>query len=142
MASNSQARSALEGVQKNQKTGLFRAVIPYHGRRQSFGPFQTEHEAAQKVQEFLEQLRADSAPLTRGQKRAEKFTAATDQQLEVLNRTAWEQGRHHVTSLQAATCTYCKKTVRKYHVLKFAQKQCSCQGRERTTRNYLDKSSN
>lgn len=117
--------SQYQFVQKNQKTGLFRAVIPVHGKRQSFGPFQTDRDAALRVQEFLEQLRTDTAPLTRGQKRTQKFIAATNQQLDVLNRTAREQGRHHVPSLQTAMCTYCKKTVHKYHVLKFVQKQCT-----------------
>ena len=52
-------------VQKNEKSGLFRAVISYKGKRQSFGPYATDTEAACRVKEFLEQVRNDCAPLSR-----------------------------------------------------------------------------
>ena len=64
------------------------------GTRHSFGPFSTELEAAQKVQQFFQQASQGSAALTRGQKRAEKFDTDFKAQIEVLNQTAKQESRH------------------------------------------------
>ena len=46
----------------------YRAVIPYQGRRNSFGPFFNEIDAAKKVKEIFEQIQDGSAATTRGKK--------------------------------------------------------------------------
>ena len=117
--------SKYQYVQKNEKSGLFRAVISYKGKRQSFGPFATDTEAACRVKEFFEQVRNDCAPLSRGEKRSEKFEHSIDDQLRELNGTARQEGRHLVPSLSIATCSFCNKTIHKYHVIKFVQNQCT-----------------
>ena len=51
----------------------YKVVIPFDGKRHSFGPFLTEADGAQKVKSFLEQVKQGTAALTRGQKRTAKF---------------------------------------------------------------------
>ena len=74
----------------------FKVVIPFDGKRHSFGPFLTEADAAQKVKSFLEQVKQGTAALARGQKRTEKFDRALQEQIDTLNSAARGENRHHL----------------------------------------------
>ena len=111
-------------VQKVQATGVYRAVISYKGKRQNFGPFQTEILTAERVKRFFEEADAGNAPLSRGEKRTAKFHQSVNDQLAILNTNAYEQGRHRIPDIDCARCDWCKKVVNQYYVIKFASQFC------------------
>ena len=84
--------SKFQYVQK--KNDIYRAVIPFQGKRHSFGPYSSEILAAEKVKQFFEQAQKGSAAMTRGQKRTEKFDHDLRSQIETLNQTAKLEQRH------------------------------------------------
>ena len=102
----------------------YKVVIPFDGKRHSFGPFLTEADAAQKVKSFLEQVKQGTAALTRGQKRTAKFDRAVQEQIDKLNSTARDENRHHLKIGDTIQCNFCDTTVHKYHAIKFAQRLC------------------
>ena len=116
--------SKFQHVQYVPKTKKFRAVIPYNGRRHSFGPYQTEHEAAARIKQFFEEIEQGKSLPTRGEKRTSMFHHQLEQQLHDLNQNAQSEKRHFVENTQQPTCRFCQKTVHTYHAVKFAQKLC------------------
>lgn len=47
-----------------------------------------------------------------------------DQQLQQLNLTARDEKLHHVVDTHNQTCSFCNKSMRTYHAIKFARQQC------------------
>ena len=103
---------------------VYRVVLPVDGKRHNFGPYHSESAAAEKVKQFLAQVKEGTAALTRGQKRTEKFDTSLQEQLETLNRTAELEKRHLVTFEAKVKCVFCETSVHKYHAIKFANRLC------------------
>ena len=100
-------------VQNNIKTGLYKAVIPFKGKRQSFGPFTTSgfNNSSKKSMR--------TTPLSRGAKRAGKDTQQVTTQLHELKQTVERRAecrQAHLSLLQSV----CGKQV----VLRFPRR-CS-----------------
>jgi hypothetical protein len=116
--------SQYQYVQFIKKTQKYKATIPHNGKRHSFGPFDSEVQAAERVREFLKNTEQTSSVPTRGEKRTEMFHFNLDQQLQQLNLTARDEKRHHVGDTHNPTCSFCNKSVHTYHAIKFARQQC------------------
>ena len=99
-------------------------LFPHNGKRHSFGPFDTEIQAAERVREFLQNTEQTSSVPTRGEKRTEMFHFNLNQQLQHLNTTAKDEKRHCVVDTHSPTCSFCQKSVHTYHAIKFAQQLC------------------
>ncbi|CAE7832127.1 unnamed protein product [Symbiodinium sp. CCMP2592] len=107
------------------KKSVYRAVIPRGSKRHSIGPFDTEEEAARAVKDFLERWDSGEAPFTRGSKREDKHTKHLQEELNKLNKTAKAEGRHQILDVNTPVCTFCDKSVQRYHILTFASRQCN-----------------
>ena len=116
--------SQFQYVQFIKKTQKYNATIPHNGKRHSFGPFDTEIQAAERVREFLQNTEQTSSVPTRGEKRTEMFHFNLNQQLQHLNTTAKDEKRHCVVDTHSPTCSFCQKSVHTYHAIKFAQQLC------------------
>ena len=107
------------------KKDAYRAVIPRGSKRHSIGPFKTEEEAARAVKDFLERWDSGDAPVTRGSKREEKHSNHIQIELNKFNKTAKSEGRHQILDVNTPTCSFCNKTVQRYHILTFVSRQCN-----------------
>jgi hypothetical protein len=113
-------------VQREKKSGKFRAVVSHRGHKYDLGLSICELAAAIKVRDFLATAAADPAVVPpKASNRMDNNTAALIAKVEQHNLTAITQGKHFIvnTALKPK-CLHCDVSVHRHYVPKFMNKLC------------------